>query len=120
MNLFARNLNKYGQLIDIQTRTSTGATFGQSNPEQAFVTKHAAVKALVLTPKGKATFDDVGLDETPTHKICMDWIDGISQEDWLLIKGKRYDILSDLNCCERDKRLELFCLVRGEGEASKG
>jgi len=120
MGLFERNLNKYGQLIDIQTRTNTGATFGKSNPEQSFVTKHAAVKALVITPKGKATFDDVGLDETPTHKICFNFIAGISQEDWLLIKGKRYDILSDLNCCERDLKLELFCRVRGEGEAAKG
>ena len=120
MGFFERNLNKYGQLIDIQTRTDAGATFGKSNPEQIFVTKHAGVKALVITPKGKATFDDVGLDENPTHKICFNWIDGVSQEDWLLIKGKRYDILSDLNCCERDERLELFCRVRGEGEAAKG
>ena len=120
MGLFERNLNKYGGLIDIQTRTNQGATFGNSNPEQTFTTKHEDVKSLVLTPKGKATFDDVGLDTNPTHKFCFLWLDGLSQEDWILFKGKRYDILSDLNCCEKDKRLELFCRVRGEGEAAKG
>ena len=120
MNLFARNLNKYGQNIDIQTRTTQGATFGNANPEQTFVTKHADVKSLVQTPKGKATFDDVGLDLNPTHKFCFLWLDGISQEDWILLKGKRYDILSDINNCEKDKRIELFCIVRGEGEAAEG
>ena len=120
MGLFERNLNKSGQVIDIQTRTNQGAAFGESNPEQTFVTKHASVKAIVQTPRGKATFDDVGLDETPTHKFCFLFLAGISQEDWILFKGKRYDILTDVNCCEQDETIQLFCRVRGEGEAARG
>lgn len=120
MSLFARNLNKYGHLIDIQTRTSKNATFGNPNPEQIFTTKYADVKSLVLTPKGKATFDDVGLDTVTTHKFCFNWLADISQEDWILFKGKLYDIISDINCCEQDEQIELFCRVRGTGEASRG
>ena len=119
MGLFERNLNKCGQTIDIQTRASQGATFGDAKPNQTFTTKHT-VKAIVQTPKGKATFDDVGLDEVVTHKFCLAWLDGVSQEDWILLKGKRYDILNDMNCCEKDARLQLFCRVRGEGEAAEG
>lgn len=120
MGLFERNLNKVGQDIDIQTRVDAGITFGNSNPEQTFATKHADVSAIIKTPKGKVTFDDVGLDENPTHLFCFSFLAGISQEDWILFKGKRYDILSDVNECEQDKRLRLFCRVRGEGEAAKG
>lgn len=120
MGLFERNLNKYGQNIDIQTRVNQGASFGNSNPEQTFTTKHADVKVIVKTPKGKATFDDVGLDEIVTHKFCLLWLDGITQEDWILFKGKRYDILNDMNLCEKDSRLILFSRVRGEGEAAEG
>lgn len=119
MGLFERNLKKCGKSIAIQTRTNQGATFGNSNPEQTFVTKHT-VLAIVQTPKGKATFDDVGLDETVTHIFCIAWIDAITSEDWILFNGKRYDILNDVNCCEKDTRLKLFCRVRGEGEAAKG
>lgn len=120
MSLFTRNLKKCGQPIDIQSRANLGATYGNSNPEQSFTTKHAAIQAIVQTPKGKATFDDVGIDETVTHKFCIAWIDGITSEDWILFKGKRYDILNDMNCCEKDKAITMFCRLRGEGEAAKG
>lgn len=119
MSLFQRNLNKFGQSIDIQTRVSQGAKFGNANAEQIFTTKHT-IKAIVETPKGKATFDDVGLDETVTHKFCIEWLAGISQEDWILFKGKRYDILNDMNRCEKDTAIVLFSRLTGEGEASKG
>lgn len=120
MGLFERNLNKCGQLIDIQSRATVGATFGNSNPEQSFTTKHAAVKSIVQTPKGKATFDDVGLGDVVTHKFCIAWVDGITSEDWIVFKSKRYDILNDMNCCEKDSVITMFCRLRGEGEASKG
>lgn len=120
MSLFERNLKKCGQPIDIQTRSTLGVKPGSVNPEQSFVTKHAAVNAIVQTPKGKATFDDVGLDTTVTHKFCIAWLDGITSEDWILFKGKRYDILNDMNCCEKDKVITMFCALTGEGEASKG
>lgn len=118
MTLFARNLNKYGQSIAIQTRTTTGATFGNSDPDQAFATKHT-VLAIVKTPRGKATFDDVGLDTVVTHQFVMQWVDGVSQEDWVLFKGRRYDIMNDLNCCEKDEAITLFCRLRDQGEAAK-
>lgn len=118
MGLFERNLLKCGQDIDIQSRATLGATFGNSDPDQSFTTK-ASVKAIVQTPRGKATFDDVGLDEVVTHKFCIAWIDGITSEDWIVFKGKRYDIINDMNCCEKDEAITMFCRLRGEGEASK-
>lgn len=128
MGLFERNLNKFGQAIDIQTRADQGATFGQSNPDQTFVTKHAGVKALITTPsggitqtsKGNQTFDSLGIAENVTHSFCFAFLAGISQEDWILFKGKRHDILSDVNHCEKDEKIQLFCRLRGEGEAAKG
>lgn len=119
MSLFERNLKKCGQPIQIQSRATVGATFGNSNPEQAFTVKHD-VLAIVKTPKGKSTFDDVGLDSTATHQFCISWLDGITSEDWIVLKGQRYDILTDMNCCEKDKVITMFCRLRGEGEASKG
>lgn len=119
MTLFLRNLKKFGKPIDIQARTSSGAVVGEADPKQDFATKHAGVLALVKTPKGKATFDDVGLDQVPTHAFVMAWIAGISQEDWVLFNGRRFDILNDLNCCEDDEVLTLFSRERGKGEAAK-
>lgn len=119
MTLFARNLLKYGKLIDIQARTSKGATPGNPNPVEEFTTKHANVLAFVKTPKGKATFDDVGLDQVVTHAFVMAWIDGIVTTDWVLFNGRRFKVLNDLNCCERDEALTLFSRERGKGEASK-
>ncbi len=119
MTLFLRNLIKCGQSIDIQTRVTTPAMFGNPDPSQSFTTVHT-VAAIVQTPDGKATFDDVGLDETVTHKFCIAWLDGLSQENWIVFKSRRYDILNDLNCCEKDTVLTFFCRLRGEGEAASG
>lgn len=118
MTLFLRNLLKHGQLIDIQTRTSDGAVFGNPDPEQTFITKHT-VLARIKTPKGRATFDEVGLDQVPTHAFMIEWIDGISQEDWISFDGRNFDILNDLNCCERQEILTMFSRERGKGEAAK-
>lgn len=119
MSLFERNLKKCGQQIQIQSRATLGAAFGNPNPEQTFTVKHDAL-AIVKTPRGKSTFDDVGLDNTATHQFCISWFDGVTFEDWIFFKGKRYDILNNMNCCENDKVITMFCRLRGEGEASKG
>ena len=118
MSLFARNLNKWGQEIQIQTRSAPAVSFGNVDPDPEFVTKHT-VQAIVKTPRGKATFDDVGLDEVVTHQFVLAWLDGITAQDWVFFKGKRYDIVNDMNCCERDTSITLFCRLRGDQEASK-
>jgi hypothetical protein len=121
MSFFARNLNKYGQLIDLQSRSTTGATVGEPDPDQVFVTDFN-VLSIVSTPiangvprgvVGEVVFDNIDTENSPTHKFVIAFLSDISQEVWVLFKGKRYDVMSVINCCEVDNTLILLARLRG-------
>ena len=131
MSFFERNLNKYGQLIDIQSRSTLGASFGNPDPDQAFVTDFT-VLSIVSTPiigngvpagfPGEVVFDNIETNRRPTHKFVISWIADFTQEFWVLFNSKRYDILSVIDCCERNNTLVLLSRLRGEDtlEAATG
>lgn len=118
MSLLARQLRHCGQSISIQTRSLVPPAFGSVDAGLDFVEKHN-VKALVRTTRGKTLFDGVSTDQVVTHKLGIEYLAGITAEDWVLFNGSRLDILDVENCGEANKALILTCNDRGTKEASK-
>jgi len=118
MSLLKRQLRHCGQSISIQTRNLVPPVFGSVDLQLDFIQKYN-VKALVKTPRGKTLFDGVSTDQVVTHKLAIEYLADITSEDWIILKGRRLDILDVENCGEADKSIVLTCTDRGDKEASK-
>lgn len=118
MRLFARNLAKCGQTVTLQNRNIVAPLFGSSNHDEAF-SNDQEVLAIVKTPNGKTFFDGVNTETNITHELCIEYLAGVTSETWILFKGRRFDILQVINCCEKDNTLKLLCSERGISEAAK-
>ena len=118
MGLFAKNLAKCGQAITIQNRNITPPLFGDPDFDELYK-DDKEIRGIISTERGKTIFDGVATDRPITHKICIEFLTGITAQSWVLLKGRRLDIVDVENCCEKDKVLILRCTERGIGEASK-
>jgi head-tail adaptor len=118
MSLFARNLAKCGQTITLQNRDIIAPFFGSADFDEDF-TGDQDVQGIIKTIRGKTFFDGVSTETPITHEICINYLPGVTAETWILFKGRRIDILSVENCCEKDEVLILTCTEKGTGEAAK-
>ena len=109
MSLFKRNLNKCGQDIEILDRNM--ATIN-GLPQEVF-NNAIETRGIISTLKGVSVFDDTNTERVATHKICIEYISGVTSEKWISFKGKRIKILTVENCCEKDETLILMCTERG-------
>lgn len=116
--LFKRNLAKCGKTITLQNRAISSPEFGTPDFDEAF-TSTDDVQAILQTQRGKVLFDGVSTDERITHKICIEYLAGVTSETWILFDGRRFDILDVENCGEQDICLILRCNERGTGAAAK-
>lgn len=116
--LFDRALQKCGQTITLQNRDIVAPFFNTTDFDENF-SNDQDVQAVVKTVRGKTFFDGVSTESRITHEICIKYLAGVTAETWILFKGRRIDILSVENCCEKDDVLILTCNERGQGEASK-
>lgn len=109
MTLFKRALKKSGKEITIEDRVEKpvngNATLVFSNPRK--------VKARVKTVSGVRVFDRTNTERDITHEMRIDYIDGITSENWVTLKGKRLEVITVENCCENDDVLILLCTERG-------
>lgn len=110
MSLFIRNLKKYGKDITIQTRDNV---IKNGLPDMKFI-PFADVRALISTVKGVTVFDDTNIERVATHKICIQFIAGVTSEKWILFGSKRIKILTVENVCEANEKLVLMCTERGD------
>lgn len=119
MGIFDRQLAACGQQITLQNRAIQAPAFGSVDFDESF-SADLAVQALISTERGKTLFDGVATDNPVTHKICINYVAGVTAETWVLLaSGSRLDILDVENCCEKNERLILRCTDRGTAEASK-
>ena len=118
MSLFLRNLAKHGKDITLQNRNISPPDFGTPDFGEVF-TGDTIVKAIIITKRGTVLFDGVATDNPITHKMCIEWLPGVTAETWVEFKGRRFDVLDPENSCEEDEVIILRCTERGTGEASK-
>jgi len=110
MGLFERNLMMCGQEIEISDRD---VLILNGLPTEVF-SSDVLVRALVSTLSGIEVFDDTNTERVATHKICINYIAGITSEKWIRLSNKkRLKILTVENCAEKDYRLILVCTERG-------
>lgn len=72
------------------------------------------VDAKVCTVTGVSTFDDTNTERVVTHKIIIDYIEGLTAERRVKIGNKSLNILAVENCCEKNETHKLMCTERGE------
>lgn len=118
LTLFRRNLLKCNKWITLQNRNITPPDFGTADFDEGF-SGDIEVRAIIQTERGKVLFDGVATDNPITHKMCIEYIDGVTAETWVMYDGRRFDILDVENCGEQDVCLILRCTERGAGTASK-
>lgn len=109
MSLFARNLNKYGKDIVIQSRTM-GTLNGL--PSEVFGDPIDS-RGIIKTVTGITAFDSTNVETVITHRICIAYDVDVTAEKWILFKSKRIRIVSVENVCEMDEQMILLCTERG-------
>lgn len=117
--LFKRNLAKHGKPVALQNRDIVAPVAGSTDFDENFTDKGLPVQALISTERGKVLFDGVSTDQKITHKICIEFVTGVTAETWILFSSRRFDILDVENVGEQDICLVLRCNERGTGEAAK-
>ena len=119
MNLFARNLIKYGKPVTLQNRAIAPPVSGSADFDENF-TGDTVVQAILKTKRGEALFDGVATDQPITHRVCIAWLAGVTAETWIkLADATLLDIVDVENCGEQDIKLILSCTARGTGKASE-
>ena len=118
ISLFKRNLLKCGQDITLQNRNIESPDFGTPDFDEDF-TDTDTIPALINTERGNTLFDGVSTDRTVTHKLCIEYLAGVTAQTWIKFKDRRFDIVDVENYRERDELLILRCNERGVGEAAK-
>jgi len=73
----------------------------------------ATVWAMVNTVRGKTTFDSSNVERDITHEITIRYDAAVTPETWILLNGKRIDILDANDLEERHEWLVLSCTERG-------
>lgn len=117
--LFKRNLARCGKLITLQNRDIAPPDFGSPDFDETFTNTLEDVRAILQTKRGKVLFDGVSIDQNVTHRICLEFVAGVTSETWVLYNGRRFDILDVENVGEQGQCLILLCNERGVGEAAK-
>ena len=104
-------------LVKIKVR-EIGAPFSTVDFSEKFK-DYLDMYASVSTVSGKTYFDDTGVGTNITHEIGVRYDDSITAESWVVIDGRRLDILTVENLDERNEWLRLRCTDKGTSEASK-
>jgi SPP1 family predicted phage head-tail adaptor len=100
------------QLITLKTRAMTG-DFDDVDFLELFTNDGNVWAAIQTTSSGEVIFDSVGTETLVTHKIYINYIEGLTQEVWIEFGGNNYDILSVENLDERNEFMKLNCVIRG-------
>lgn len=106
-------LGDLNQQIDILARAITVPDLSGVDYGEAF-TQIITIWASVETKTGVQIFDGTNLVGTATHIIYVRYIPNVTFEDWVLLKGQYYAILSVENINEDDQFLKLSCVLRGD------
>lgn len=104
-----RMIEKYGRDIVLEDRTMK---IVNGYPSDVF-SNPVNVKAIICTVSGKSVFDDTNTERSVTHKIIINYIDGITSEKWVKLGSRRIKVITVENCCEKNEELILMCTERG-------
>ena len=101
------------QLITLKTRAMTG-DFDDTDFLELFTNNGDVWAAIQTSASGEVVFDSVGTETLVTHRIYINYIEGLTKEVWVEFNGNNYDILSVENLDERNEFMKLNCVIRGD------
>ncbi len=76
-------------------------------------TEAATVWAMVNTVRGKTVFDASNVERDVTHEFTIRFLSGVTAQTWILLNGKRINIVDVEDFEERGEWLVLRCSERG-------
>lgn len=107
-------------LIEIQSRELVVPFFESTDFDLNF-TPNFQAWAAIETVNGQVFFDGTNEERRITHNIYIQYNSTVTAESWILLNGRRLDILEVNNLDEQDKWLLLICTDRGtdQNESTK-
>lgn len=76
------------------------------------------VWAMIESVNGETVFDGHNIERIVTHRIYIPYLEGLTQEQWILAEGQRFDILDIEDLDFRHDYQLLRCTVRGTEDQS--
>lgn len=106
------NMNKF---IEIYVRNIQAPlnSLGLSPDYREDFTILYSLWALVETPRGKVTFDAVGIDKVISTIFYIYAVPNITAQNWIVYDANRYDIVRVTNLEENKLFLKLETVLRG-------
>lgn len=98
--------------ITLNTRAITTPTADSVDFGEQF-TLEQNVYAMIETANGETVFDQTNIEKVITHKFYIRYISNLTFEDWIVFKGKYYDILTVENLNEENRFMLLNACLRG-------
>lgn len=116
-------IEEWGQNAELQTRDIKNPTLNSVDYDETFTKVSDVIIAIDTENVGTKTFDGIGVaDERQTSvSFYLEWINGITSENFILYSGRRFEIVSVDNIGELNGVAKLNVLERGlsSKEASK-
>lgn len=103
----------FGQPAKLQTRNTKPLRQGNIDSELQFIDFADVIIAFDTNNRGKTTFDSTSTEQSITHELYLEYIDGVTSEMWILYLGRRIKIIDVENIGELNGILKLRCIERG-------
>lgn len=100
---------------DLSANTSDMLQYGLT--ETVLKTVRAEVKNLSFQ-SGVAPYINTNIEDVPTHRITIKYIDNVDIITGIELNNKKYRITKITNIEERNKYLEFFCVERGDKDVT--
>jgi SPP1 family predicted phage head-tail adaptor len=106
-------IENFGQPATLQTRDSKPLRQGSIDSDIKFTDFKNVIIAFDTNNRGKTTFDSTSTEQSITHELYMEYINGVTSEMWVLYLGRRIRIVDVENIGELNGILKLRCTERG-------
>jgi SPP1 family predicted phage head-tail adaptor len=99
-------------LIEIKTRDIQPPDSGVDFDYQEVT--FAKPWAKIETVNGLEDFDNINTGQNITHRFYIRFLDGLTEQEWIIYNGRRYDILNVVNINEENTFMKIECTNKGK------
>lgn len=114
-------IEEFGQDMILQERNLKAPNLGSVDFDLEFTKKSDFIGAIDTKQSGKTIFDGSATEQVISQIIYMEYMDGVTSENWILYNNRRIDIIDVENIGELNGVLKLACAEKGtvDNEANK-
>ncbi len=98
--------------IEIQTRKIEAPLSGVDHEYDTPL--YAKTWAMIQTVSGLRDFDKINVGEGVTHLFYIRYLSGVTEQEWVIYNGQRFDIADVENLDEENQFMKLECIDKGD------